>query len=85
VADLSGGPPTGQNPSNTSEYRQDHNDQQNQSNATAGVISPARAVRPGGQRAEQKQDQNDEEDGVHIVFFPFMKRLAQQIALLGDP
>jgi len=39
---------------------QDHDDQQNQAEAAAGVVAPAGTVRPSRQRADQQKNENDD-------------------------
>src|SRR5260370_1240070 len=47
--------------------QQDEQDDDDEAGAAARVIAPAAAVRPGRQRADQDQDQNDQKDGAHRV------------------
>ena len=52
--------PGDREPLQSSRQSQDHQDQQHQTQPAAWIIAPARAVRPGGQGAQQQQNQDDE-------------------------
>jgi len=48
--------------SNMPGQREYHDDEQDQAESAAGIISPAGAIRPGRQRADEEQNQDDEKD-----------------------
>src|SRR5208282_2650860 len=48
-------------------YRQNHQNQEQQSQSSARVVTPAGAIRPGWQRAQNQQDQNYQQDRSHRV------------------
>ena len=50
--------------------QQNDQNQKDQSESAAGIVSPALAVRPGGQCADKYEDQNDDQYCEH-VFPPF--------------
>jgi hypothetical protein len=52
-----------------------HEDQNDESEATAWVISPARTVRPCRQGTERNQEQNHNEYGNHVCIRPFSRRV----------
>jgi hypothetical protein len=47
--------------------QQDDQNQKDQSDSSAGIVSPALAVRPGGQCADKHKDQNDEKYCTHVI------------------
>ena len=47
----------------TAEYHEDQQDQQHESQATAGAVAPIAAMRPGWDGTEKHQDQQDEKNG----------------------
>ena len=46
--------------------RKDHHDNQHQPQTAAWIVSPAGAVRPGRERAEQQQNHDYKNDGSHV-------------------
>jgi hypothetical protein len=52
------------------QHQDDHN-QKNQSKSTAGIVSPAFTVSPGGQCADENENQNNDQYRTH-VFPPFL-------------
>jgi hypothetical protein len=49
------------------------NDDENETEAAAGIITPAAAVGPRWQRADQQQDQNDNQSSVKKVDFRLVR------------
>jgi hypothetical protein len=45
--------------------QQDDHDEQDQSQASAGIITPTGAVWPSWQSPDQKQNKNDQQNGTH--------------------
>ena len=48
-------------------YHQDDQNQKNQSNSTAGIVPPSPAVRPGGQYADEDENQNNDQHCTHAI------------------
>ena len=51
---------------NPTSHQQNDQDQKDQTYPAAGAVTPARAVRPSGQRTDKEKDQDDEEYGGHM-------------------
>src|SRR4030042_2486976 len=47
--------------------QQDDQNQKDQSESAAGIVSPAPAVRPGGENANQHEDQDDNQYSSHYI------------------
>src|SRR5690348_17242630 len=58
--------------------QKNNQDQQNQSKASARVVAPAGAVRPGGQGADQKQQHDNQDDQSHEL--PLLEQDVRTIA-----
>ena len=52
----------------------DQKNQQQKAQPTAGVITPVRAIGPSRERAEDKQDQQNDQKCSHVVSSPGRKR-----------
>jgi hypothetical protein len=61
--------------------QQDDHNQKNQSKSTAGIVSPAFTVRPGGQCADEDEYQNNDQYRTH-VFPPFLFRISSFMIIL---
>ena len=54
--------------SDSPHQQQDDQNQKDQSDSAAGIGSPGLTVAPGGQDADEHEDQNDDQDESHDIF-----------------
>ena len=54
--------------SDSSQEPQDDQDQEDQSDSAAGIRSPGLTVAPGGQNADEHENQDDDQDDSHDIF-----------------
>lgn len=68
------------------QQNQDNEDYQHQTQAAAGIVAPAGAVRPGRQRADQQQNDDDQENGSQhgSSRLSLEKTASSELAGLGD-
>jgi hypothetical protein len=60
------------------EQHQHHNDDQDQTEPAAWVVSPSGAVRPGRQSAEKQQDEHDNQNCAEHETYPLLRRFAEE-------
>jgi len=71
--------------SDSPQQQENDQDQEDQSDYPAGIGSPGLTVAPGGQGANEKKDQDDDQDDSHDIFSPFLFSEVQDSSQQGSP